>query len=49
MITLSGVSRGGMRPGVQALEAHQYTLFKHLKNEFSIEIQAKIRLKMRIF
>jgi len=25
---------GGMRPGMQALEGHQYTLFKHLKNDF---------------
>jgi len=24
---------GGMRPGAQALEAQQYTLFRHLKNE----------------
>jgi len=28
----AGVS-GGMRPGVQALEAPQHTLFRHLKNE----------------
>jgi len=34
VITLSGASKGGMRHGVQALEAHQHTLFKHLKNEF---------------
>jgi len=25
---------GGMHPGVQALEVHQHTLFKHLKDEF---------------
>jgi len=25
---------GGMRPGVQALEAHQRTLFRRLKKEF---------------
>jgi len=31
---LSGASRGDLRPGLQALEAHQHTLFKHLKNEF---------------
>jgi len=27
-----------MLPGVQALEAHQHTLFKHLKTSFSAEI-----------
>jgi len=36
--TLGGTARGlrkseGLRPGVQALEAHQHTLFRHLKNE----------------
>jgi len=38
VITLSGAaSRGAsgrMRPGAQALEEHQHTLFRHLKNEF---------------
>jgi len=36
VITLSGAASGGMRPGVQVqvLEAHQHTLFRHLKNEF---------------
>jgi len=29
-----GVTSRGMRPGAQALEAHQRTLFRHLKNEF---------------
>jgi len=37
-ITLSGAAREGakwgMRPGAQALKAHQYTLIRHLKNEF---------------
>jgi len=31
------------------LEAHQQTLFRHLKACFSAEIWAKIFLKMRIF
>jgi len=38
VITLSGAAEGrasgGMRPGVQALEAPQHTLFRHLKNKF---------------
>jgi len=36
VITFSGASggSGGMHPEVQALEAHQHTLFRHLKNEF---------------
>jgi len=29
-----GKASEGMRPGVQASEAHQHTLFRHLKNEF---------------
>jgi len=29
-----GGASEAMHPGVQALEAHQHTLFRHLKNEF---------------
>jgi len=32
-------------PGKQALEAHQHTLFRHLKMRFSAETWAKICLK----
>jgi len=38
VIPFSGAARGGMLPGVQALEAHQHTLFRHLKTSFSAEI-----------
>jgi len=43
VITLSGVARGvgkngGMLPRVQALKAHQHTLFRHIKTSFSAEI-----------
>jgi len=38
VITLSGAAGGGIRPGVQALETHQHTLFRHLKTSFSAEI-----------
>jgi len=31
---LRSKASGGMLPGVQALEAHQHILFRHLKNEF---------------
>jgi len=48
VITLSSVA-GGKRPGEKALEAHQHTLFRHLKTRFSTEIWAKIFLKMCIF
>jgi len=29
-----GGGSGSMRPEVQALESHQHTLFRHLKNEY---------------
>jgi len=32
------VERGSTRPGAHALEEHQRTLFRHLKNAFSAEI-----------
>jgi len=48
VITISSVA-GGTRSGEKALEAHQHTLFKHLKTCSSAEIWAKIILKMRIF
>jgi len=34
MAQQGGGASGGMRSEVQALEAHQHTLFRHLKNEF---------------
>jgi len=39
-----------MRPGEQALEAHQHTLFRHLKNEFFSRNlgQNKMRLLERL-
>jgi len=51
MITLSGVARGqvGHAPGVQGLEAHQHTSFRHLKSEFFSTNFGQNTPKIRIF
>jgi len=40
---------GGIRPGVQTLEAHQHTLFIHLKNVFFSRNLGQNMPKNRIF
>jgi len=48
VITLSSVA-GGKRPGKQALEAHQHTLFRHLKNALFSRNLGKNMLKNAYF
>jgi len=47
--TSSYATGGGTHSCGQVLEAHQHTLFRYLKTRFSVDIWAKICLKMRIF
>jgi len=51
VITLSSVAgaSGGTRPGEQALEAHQHTLFRHLKNAFFSQNLDQNMLKKEYF
>jgi len=51
VITLSSVQgeSGGTRPEEQALETHQDTLFRHLKNAFLSRNLGQNMLKMSIF
>jgi len=46
---IRGGGSGGMQPEVQALEAHQHTLFRHLKYEFFSRNLGQNMPKMRIF